>query len=65
MLSTGDPLTFEATLIDAQKGRSELVSKCLEQALLLPQDMQELKDMRKREVFFSLKRDLAKVCSLH
>ena len=61
MLSTGDLVTSEALLRDAQKGRSGLVSKCLEKALLLPDDMQELKGLRKREVFLSLKRDLAKV----
>lgn len=65
VLSTSDPLTFETTLTDAQKGQFELVFECLEQAMLLPRDMQELKDMRKREVFVSLKRDLAKICSLH
>lgn len=61
VLSTRDPLTSEATLRDAQKGKSGLVSECLEHALLLPRDMHKLKDMRKREVFLSLKRDLAKV----
>lgn len=59
MLSIGDPLTSEATLRDGQKGRSELVFKCLEQTLLL-WDMQELKGIRKHEVFLSLKRDLSK-----
>ena len=61
MLSTRDLVTSEALLRDAQKGRSGLVSKCLEKALLLPDDMQELKGLRKREVFLLLKRDLAKV----
>lgn len=37
------------------------MSKCLDQVLLLPSYMQELKDMRKDEVFIPLKRDLAKV----
>lgn len=65
VLSIRDALTSEATLRDAQKGRSGLISKCLEQALLLPRDMQELREMRKREIFLSLKRDLAKVYFLH
>jgi len=30
VLSTGDPVTFEATLWNAQKGRSGIVSECLE-----------------------------------
>lgn len=33
--------------------------------MLLPRDKQELKDIRKHEVFLSLKRDLAKVKLLH
>lgn len=65
MLSSGDFITSEASLRDAQKGRSGLVSKCLEKALLLPNDMQELKGLRKREVFLTLKRDLVKVSFLH
>ncbi|KAL0004902.1 hypothetical protein SO802_012463 [Lithocarpus litseifolius] len=61
MLSSGDPITFEASLRDDPKGRSGLVFECLEKALLLPDDMQELKGLRKCEVFLLLKRDLAKV----
>ena len=61
VLSSGDYVTFEASFKDLYKGRSRLVSECLEKALLLPKDMQELQGLRKREVFLSLKRDLAKV----
>ena len=61
VLNSGDYVTFEASLRDPYKGRSRLVSECLEKALLLPKDMQELQGLRKREVFLSLKRDLAKV----
>jgi len=61
VLSSGDPITSKATFRDAQKGRSGLVSECLEKALLLPNDMQELKGLRKREVLLSLKRDLVNV----
>ena len=57
MLSTRDLVTSKATL----KDRFGLVFKCLEKALLLPDDMQELKGLRKREVFLSLKRDLVKI----
>lgn len=46
-----------------QKGRLSLVVECLEKALYLPKDMQELRSFRKREVFLSLKRNLAKVCN--
>ena len=37
------------------------MSECLEKAPLLLDDMQELKGLRKREVFLSLKRDLVKI----
>ena len=33
----------------------------VEQALLLPEDMANLRSMRKHEVFLSLKRDLAPI----
>ena len=61
MLSSRDPITFEASLRNALIGRSGLVSKFLEKALHLPDDLQELKGLRKCEMFLSLKRDLAKV----
>lgn len=61
MLNTRDPVTFEASLRDAYKGRSRLVFECLEKALLLRDDIQELKGLRKCKVFLSLKRDLVKV----
>lgn len=51
----------DANLRDQQKGRSGLVAECLEKALCLPEDMQELRSFWKREVFLSLKKDLAKV----
>ena len=54
-------MTSEASLRDSQKGRSGLVLECLEKALLLPEDMQELQGLRKHEVFLSLKRDFTKV----
>lgn len=37
------PDSGDANLRDPQKGMSGLVAKCLEEALLLPEDMQELK----------------------
>ena len=51
----------DANLRDHQKGSSGLVVECLEKALCLPEDMQELRSFKKREVFLSLKQDLAKV----
>ena len=40
------------------------MANVMEQSLLLPTDMVDLKSMRKHEVFLSLKRDLAMVSPL-
>lgn len=40
------------------------MANAIEQALLLPGDMADLRALRKHEVFLSLKRDLALVISL-
>lgn len=37
------------------------MANALEQPLLLPQDMADLRTLRKREVFLTLKRDLTKL----
>ena len=60
-MSSGGPVLDDANLRDHLKGRLGLVAECLEEALLLPEDMQELRSFRKCKVFLSLKRDLAKV----
>lgn len=51
----------DTNLRDHQMGKSSLMVECLEKALCLPKDMQELRSFKKREVFLSLNRDLAKV----
>ena len=63
MLSSGNPVMDDANLRDLQKGKLGILAEYLEKALLLPEDMQELRSFRKHEVFLSLKRDLAKVCN--
>lgn len=60
-MSFGGLVLDDTNLSEHLKGKWGLVAKCLEEALFLPEDMQELKSFRKREVFMSLKRDLAKV----
>ena len=40
------------------------MADAVEQALLLPENMADLRSMRKHEVFLNLKRDLALVSSL-
>ena len=50
-----------ASIKDFQQGNVGYVAEAVEQALLLPEDMAHLKSLRRHEVFFSLKRDLAMV----
>ena len=51
----------DANLRDHKKGSSGLVVECLEKALCLLEEMQELRSFRERKIFLSLKQDLAKV----
>ena len=60
----GDPLPTNASIRDFQQGKAWYMANALEQALLLPGDMADLKSMKKHEVFLSLKRDLALVSVL-
>ena len=58
------PLLNDASIRDFQRGKVGYVANLVEQVLLLPKDMADLKSMRKHEVFLSLKRDLAMVSHL-
>lgn len=53
--------TADASIKDYQQARVGYVANALEQALLLPGDMADLRSMRKYKVFLNLKRDLALV----
>ena len=57
-------LLFDASIKDFQQGKVGYVANVVEQALLLPTDMADLRSMRKHEVFLSLKRNLAMVSPL-
>ena len=57
------PFPVNSSIKDFQQGKAENVVDTVEQALLLPNDMANLRTMRKHEVFLSLKRDLAIVSS--
>lgn len=52
----GEPLLTTASIRDFQGGVAGYVADAVEQALLLPEDMAELRDMRRHGVFLSLKR---------
>ena len=58
----GEPFLANASIRDFQGGVAGYVADVVEQALLLPEDMAELRDMRRHGVFLSLKRYLAMVC---
>ena len=47
----GAPLPADASIRDFQQGRDGYVADAVEQALLLPKDMADLRSMRKTFVF--------------
>ena len=57
----GAPLSVDSSIRDFQQGKTSYVANSLDQALLLPQDMADLRGLKKYEVFLTLKRDLAMV----
>ena len=60
----GAPLPNDASIQDFQQGKAGYVANAVKQSLLLPNDMSDLRFMRKYEVFLSLKRDLVMVSTL-
>ena len=60
----GSPLPANLLIRDFQKGKDRYVVDPVEQALLLPENMVDLRTMKKHKVFISLKRDLAMVSLL-
>ena len=58
------PLLADASIRNFQQGKASYVADAVEQALLLPEDMADLRLMRKHEVFLNLKRDLTLVSPL-
>ena len=58
----GEPLTDDASIRDYKGGIGCHVSLVLEETLLLPKDMVELRGLRRNEVFLQAKRFLGMVC---
>ena len=54
----GEPLMDDASLRDFNKGEGTYVADALERSLLLPADMADLKNLRRQELFLSIKRYL-------
>ena len=63
MLDKAPSLT-DASIRNFQQGKADYVVDAVEQALLLPEDMADLRSLRKHEGFLSLKRDLTLVSLL-
>ena len=58
----GEPLTDDASIRDYNGGIGCQVASVLEETLLLPKDMVELRGLRRNEVFLQAKRFLGMVC---
>ena len=61
MVLDGSPLSSNASIKDFQQGEAGYVADAVEQASLLPDDMADLRTMKRHEVFLDLKRGLAMV----
>ena len=59
----GALFSSNSSIREFQQGRAGYVIDSVKQALLLPQDMEELKNLKKHEVFLILKKDWAMVRS--
>ena len=59
----GEPLTDNASLKDFNKGEGTYVADTVERSLLLPVDMEDLKNLWSKELFLSMKRYLGMVRS--
>ena len=58
----GEPLTDDALIRDYNGGVGCHVASALEETLLLPRDMIELRGLRRNEVVLQAKRSLGMVC---
>ena len=58
----GEPLTDDASIRDYNGGIGCQVASALEETLLLPKDMVELRGLKRNEVFLQAKRCLGMVC---
>ena len=60
----GEPLRDNTSLRDFNKGKGTYVADAVERSLLLPVDMEDLRNLRSKELFLSMKRYLGMVRSL-
>ena len=59
------PLREDASIHNFNGGRAGYMANAMEQALLLPRDMDELQNLKKHKLFLSVKKDLALVRFLY
>ena len=57
----GSPLPEDSSICNFDNGGAGYVADSIEQALLLPRDMDELYNLKKHKLFLSIKRNLALV----
>ena len=60
----GVPIAWDTLIRHYHGGHAGHVVEALKQPLLLPKDMEAYRHFGQQELFLSLKRDLAMVCSL-
>ena len=60
----GAAIPYDASIWDALRGHANYLAQALQQPLLLPKDMESIRQAKQPDLFMSLKRDLAMVsCS--
>ena len=59
-----EPLRDNTSLRDFKKGEGTYVANAVERSLLLPVDIEDLRNLRSKELFLSIKRYLGMVRSL-
>ena len=60
----GAAIPYNASIWDVSRGHANYLAQALQQPLLLPRDMESIRQTRQSDLFMSLKRDLAMVnCS--
>ena len=59
------PILWNASVREFQRGPAGYIFEALDQPLLLPKDMEAYRRFKQKQLFLSLKRDLAMVSNLH
>ena len=60
----GAAIPWNSTIREFQRGNAHYLINALEQPFMLPKDMAALKNVKQKDLFLSLKRDLALVSFL-